>query len=418
MYLCRHKTYFSSLFYITTMSKSTTTRNVIIFDDNQVRKQLLPFTYTRPVALLRLGITTIDEKWRAMLGEATYSYLTVPYLKKKFPLKARRNANLMVAGHVVPTPQLAQQVLNLAHGEALMVGEQLIAFNGSARDFDARHFTRVVFPEQPPVTICQLYDIFERNGEVLCQDFDRLTHRRRSQPIPDTCTVIGDPKRIFIERGATVQGAMLNTNDGPIYIGPNVEVMEGACIRGAFAACHDAKVRIGAKVYGAVTLGPHCKIGGEVENSVFIGYSNKAHEGFLGDAVIGEWCNIGGGTTASNLKNDYSEIKLWNYATKRFERTGLQFCGLFLGDHSKIGVNCMINTATVVGVGVNIHGAGFPRNFVASFQEGSSNAGFKNVPFDTFITIAQRVMARRNITLTTQDRDIYKAIYNISDRYK
>ena len=393
-------------------------RNVILFDDNEVRKQLLPFTYTRPIALLRVGITTIAEKWQAMLGEANYSYLTVPYLKKKFPLHARRSSNLMIAGNVIPTPELAQQVLGLGLGEALMVGEQLIAFNGSAHDYDAHHYTRIHFPENIPLVIKHLYDIFEFNGVVLAQDFDRLTAGRESQPLSSTNTVIGDASRIFVEQGAYVEGAMLNTHEGPIYIGPNVEVMEGACIRGGFAACHDAKVRIGAKVYGATTLGPHCKIGGEVENTVFIGYSNKAHEGFLGDAVIGEWCNIGGGTTASNLKNDYGEIKLWNYASKRFERTGLQFCGLFMGDHSKIGVNGMINTATVLGVGVNIHGAGFPRNFVASFQEGSAAAGFKNVPLETFYTIAERVMARRSIVLTDVDRDIYKAIYNISDRYK
>ena len=393
-------------------------RNVILFDDNEVRKQLLPFTYTRPIALLRVGITTIAEKWQAMLGEANYSYLTVPYLKKKFPLHARRSSNLMVAGNVIPTPELAQQVLGLGLGEALMVGEQLIAFNGSAHDYDAHHYTRIHFPENIPLVIKHLYDIFEFNGVVLSQDFDRLTAGRESQPLSSTNTVIGDASRIFVEQGAYVEGAMLNTHEGPIYIGPNVEVMEGACIRGGFAACHDAKVRIGAKVYGATTLGPHCKIGGEVENTVFIGYSNKAHEGFLGDAVIGEWCNIGGGTTASNLKKDYGEIKLWNYASKRFERTGLQFCGLFMGDHSKIGVNGMINTATVLGVGVNIHGAGFPRNFVASFQEGSAAAGFKNVPLETFYTIAERVMARRSIILTDVDRDIYKAIYNISDRYK
>ena len=393
-------------------------RNVILFDDNEVRKQLLPITYTRPIALLRVGITTIAEKWQAMLGEANYSYLTVPYLKKKFPLHARRSSNLMVAGNVIPTPELAQQVLGLGLGEALMVGEQLIAFNGSAHDYDAHHYTRIHFPENIPLVIKHLYDIFEFNGVVLSQDFDRLTAGRESQPLSSTNTVIGDASRIFVEQGAYVEGAMLNTHEGPIYIGPNVEVMEGACIRGGFAACHDAKVRIGAKVYGATTLGPHCKIGGEVENTVFIGYSNKAHEGFLGDAVIGEWCNIGGGTTASNLKNDYGEIKLWNYASKRFERTGLQFCGLFMGDHSKIGVNGMINTATVLGVGVNIHGAGFPRNFVASFQEGSAAAGFKNVPLETFYTIAERVMARRSIVLTDVDRDIYKAIYNISDRYK
>ena len=392
-------------------------RNIIIFDDTQVRRHLLPLTYTRPTALLRVGITTIDEKWRSMLGEATYSYLTVPYLKGKFPLTARRD-NLLVAGHVIPTPELAQQALALQHGEALMVGEDLIAFNGSAHDFDDRHFSRVVFPATPPRILHSLPDIFELNGEIMQQDFDRLTAGRQSQSLSSTNVVVGDASRIFVEEGASVEGAFLNTKEGCIYLGRDVEVMEGACIRAPFAACHDAKVRMGAKVYGATTLGPHCKIGGEVENTVFIGYSNKAHDGFLGDAVIGEWCNLGGGTTASNLKNDYSEIKLWNYPAQRFLRTGLQFCGLIMGDHSKTGVNCMINTATVLGVGVNVHGAGFPRNFVASFQEGSATAGFKNVPLPSFFAIAERVMARRGIQLTDADRDIFTAIYNISDRYK
>ena len=250
------------------------------------------------------------------------------------------------------------------------------------------------------------------------QDFVRLTEGRESQPLSDTNVLVGDRNRIFIEEGASVEGAILNTVGGCMYIGRDVEVMEGACIRAPFAACHDAKVRMGAKVYGATTLGPFCKVGGEVENTVFIGYSNKAHDGFIGDAVIGEWCNLGGGTTASNLKNDYSEIKLWNYEAQKFLRTGLQFCGLIMGDHSKTGVNCMINTATVLGVGVNIHGAGFPRNFVASFQEGSASAGFKNVPLPAFFAIAERVMARRGIKLTDVDREIYTAIYNISDRYK
>lgn len=392
-------------------------RNIIIFDDSKVRRNLLPLTYTRPTALLRVGITTIDEKWRTMLGDAVFSYLTVPYLKKKFPLKAKHN-NLMVAGHVIPTEAIARQALALEHGEALMVGEELIAFNGSAHDFDNRHFKHIVYPETPPRILHSLPDIFEFNGEIMAHDFERLTSGRQSQPVSDTCIVVGARSRIFIEEGASVEGAILNTAEGCIYIGKDVEVMEGACIRAPFAACHDAKVRMGAKVYGATTLGPFCKVGGEVENTVFIGYSNKAHDGFLGDAVIGEWCNLGGGTTASNLKNDYSEIKLWNYEAQKFLRTGLQFCGLIMGDHSKTGVNCMINTATVLGVGVNVHGAGFPRNFVASFQEGSATAGFKNVPLQAFFAIAERVMARRGIALTEEDREIYTAIYNISDRYK
>ena len=392
-------------------------RNIIIFDDIEVRRHLLPLSYTRPVALLRVGITTIADKWRSMLGEATYSYLSVPYLKGKYPLKARRD-NLLVAGHVIPTPSLAAQVLQLKHGEALMSGEDLIAFNGSAHDFDNRHWQNVVYPEVKPDMITRPYHIFELNGKVLEADFERLTAGRSSQPLPESNVVIGDASRIFLEPGAWVEGAYLNTHEGSIYIGHDVEVMEGSMIRGSFAACPHAKVRMGAKIYGATTLGPYCKVGGEVENTVMIGYSNKAHDGFLGDAVIGEWCNLGGGTTASDLKNDYSEIKVWDYVEQRFLRTGLQFCGLIMGDHSKTGVNSMFNTATVVGVGANVHGAGFPRNFVGSFQEGSATAGFKDVPLQAFFAIAERVMARRGVKLTDADREIFTAIYNLKDRYK
>lgn len=396
-----------------------TMSNIIFFDDNEVRKNLLPLTYTRPTAMLRCGITTIASKWEAALGtdKATYSFLTVPYLKAKFPLVARR-ANLMIAGHVLPNPELVEQVKALKSGEALMLGEELLAFRGAARDFDNRHFTRVVHPTSLPITLHYPYDIFERNDEAFELDFERITHGRKSQPVSKTCTVIGDKSKIFIEKGAKVEGAMLNTTAGHIYIGADAEVMEGSCIRAPFAACEHAVVKMGAKVYGATTLGPYCKVGGEVANVVFLGYSNKAHDGFLGNAVIGEWCNIGGGTTASNLKNDYSEVKLWNYASKRFLRTGRQFCGLIMGDHCKTGVNCMINTGTVMGVGVNLHGAGFPRPFVGSFHEGSDVAGFKNVQLKAFLETAERVMARRNIALTDADRTIYETIYNIRDRYK
>ena len=393
--------------------------NIIFFDDNEVRKNLLPLTYTRPTAMLRCGITTIASKWKAAIGNEnmTYSFLTVPYLKAKFPLVARR-ANLMIAGHVLPDHELVKQVLALKSGEALMLGEELIAFRGAARDFDNRHFTSVTHPAEKPIMLHYPYDIFEQNGAAMELDFKRITASRKSQPISKSCTVIGDKSRIFIEPGAKVEGAFLNTNDGPIYIGADAEVMEGSCIRAPFAACRHAVVKMGCKIYGATTFGPFCKVGGEVANVVFLGYSNKAHDGFLGNAVIGEWCNIGGGTTASNLKNDYSEVKLWNYASKRFMRTGRQFCGLIMGDHCKTGVNCMINTGTVMGVGVNLHGAGFPRPFVASFHEGSDNAGFKNVKLEAFFATAERVMSRRGIELTDADRTIYEAIYNIRDKYK
>ena len=368
--------------------------NIIFFDDNEVRKNLLPLTYTRPTAKLRCGITTIASKWQAAIGNdnMTYSFLTVPYLKAKFPLIARR-ANLMIAGHVLPNPELVKQVLALKSGEAIMLGEELIAFRGAARDFDTRHFVKVSHPTTLPVMLHFPYDIFEQNGKAMELDFDRITARRKSQHISDSCIVIGDKKRIFIEKGAKVEGAILNTNEGCIYIGADAEVMEGACIRAPFAACRHAVVKMGAKVYGATTFGPFCKVGGEVANVVFQGYSNKAHDGFLGNAVM-------------------------NYASKRFLRTGRQFCGLIMGDHCKTGVNCMINTGTVMGVGVNLHGAGFPRPFVGSFHEGSDMAGFKNVKLDAFFATAERVMSRRGIELTDADRTIYEAIYNIRDKYK
>ena len=394
-----------------------TMRNIIIYDDNLIRKQLLPLTYTRPIARLRIGITTIEEKWKYWLGEASYSWLTASYLQEKFPLSAQAS-NVMIAGNVLPSAALARQVLSLNEGEAIIDGELVVAFNGKPEDFDNRTFARTIAPAEKPVCINHLYDIFEANSRAIATDFSRLTQGRTSQPIPHSTTVIGDASQIFIEEGACVEGAFLNTKSGPIYIGKNVEIMECAAVRGPFAACHDSKVKIGAKIYKGTTLGPFCKVGGEVENTVFIGHSNKAHDGFLGDAVIGEWCNIGGGTTASNLKNDYGEIKLWNYASQRFERTGRQFLGLIMGDHCKTGVNCMINTATVLGVGVNIHGSGFPRNFVASFMEGGSNAGFKDVNLKNFFAIAERVMARRGITMTDTDRQIFNDIYAIAKKYK
>lgn len=393
-------------------------RNVIFFDNNEVRTQLLPLTYTRPMCRLRIGIDTIEQKWQSMLGpEARYSYLTATYLAKKYPLHATAT-NLMVAGNIVPTPQLAKQVLALQPGQALVTTQdELVAFYGTAHDFDDHRYSKTI-KATDVIALHMLYDIFELNAQVLEHDFERLTAGRQSQPVSPTCTVVGDPGRIFIEPGASVEGAFLNTKEGPIYIGERVEVMEGACIRAPFAACHDAKVRMGAKVYGATTLGPFCKVGGELENVVMIGMSNKAHDGYLGDAVIGEWCNLGGGTTASNLKNDYGEIRLWNYATRHFDHTGRQFCGLIMGDHCKTGVNCMINTATVLGVGVNVHGAGFPRNFVRSFQEGSYNAGFKTVKLDAFFATARVVMARRGVELTEVDRKMYQDIFEISKKYE
>lgn len=391
-------------------------KNIILFDEKSTRDNLLPLTFTRPVAGLRFGINTIAEKWqRAIVG--SYSYMVTDYLQAKFPISLNGDDNIFIAGNICPNEELISAIENLPLNSAITHGDTLIAFRGNINDFNSRSWTQESSIENPPLAIKMLYDIFTLNDIALREDFNAITAGRKSQPLSNSNTLIGNPDMIFIEDGATVEGAILNTNNGPIYICKEAEIMEGSCIRGGLALCEHAVINMGTKIYGATTIGPYCKVGGELNNVVMQSYSNKAHDGFLGNAVIGEWCNIGGGTSASNLKNDYTEIKLWNYPAHRFLRTGLQFCGLIMGDHSKAGINCMFNTATVVGVGVNIHGSGFPRNFVASFSEGSS-AGFIDVSLAKFFDIAKRMMARRNIELTDTDREIFQSIYNIADTYK
>ena len=394
--------------------------NIILFDEKDNWKDLLPISFTRPIADICVGISTIREKWERFFPNDNISYLPVDYLQVKFaPVYC--DDNIFIASNVLPSAETVAVVKNLNIGDAVMADGKIFAFRGEKDDFEKGNYVRTA--EVTGVcAIKWLYDIFLMNDAELKVDFKAITEGRQSAPLSDTCTIVGPREfdgmpSIFLEEGASVEGAMLNANGGPIYIGKDAVVMEGSCIRGSFAACEHAQVNMGAKVYGATTLGPHCKVGGELNNVVMIGYSNKAHDGFLGNAVVGEWCNIGAGTNASNLKNDYTEIKLWNYRTHRFLKTGLQFCGLILADHSKIGINCMLNTATVIGVGVNIHGAGFPRNFVASFLEGGA-AGYTDVSVAKFFDIAKRMMARRNIILSDVDKAIFESIYAIADNYK
>lgn len=397
-------------------------RYVILFDPEDARNNLLPITYTRPVAMIRIGIDTIFRKWEAALPDACISPLTVPYLQQKFPT-TYIGISTFVAGNLIPNQRLVKAILSLKLGEGLYNNDKLIAYRGYLEDFNSGNIAFKTDYYDEIKSIFWLYDIFQMNGDVLIYDFFRLIAGRTSQPLSRTNLVIGDPTfldgtpKIFIEPGASVEGVTINVTAGPVYIGRDATIMEGSCIRAPFAACEHSQVNMGSKIYGPTTLGPYCKVGGELNNVVMIGYSNKAHDGFLGNAVIGEWCNLGAGCTASNLKNDYSEIKLWNYPASRFLKTGLQFCGLIMGDHSKAGINCMFNTATVLGVGVNIHGAGFPRNFVASFSEGST-AGFNDVSLPKFFTIAERVMSRRHVELTETDKQIFEAIYKIADSYK
>ena len=382
--------------------------NYILFDTTQEHGNLLPLTFTRPVADLRVGIDTLRAKWEAMLpGE--YSYLTENYLAEKFPATVQDD-NIFIAGHLLATPALASQISTLSIGEAIADENEIWAYRGASFIPGETQPIHTITPCETPDAIRFPHDIFSKNGKELQADFTRITNGRTSAPLSNTCTLIGDSSLLFIEEGATVECTTLNTKNGPIYIGKDAEVMETCAVRGPLALYEHAVLNMGTKVYGPTTLGPYCKCGGELNNVVFIGYSNKAHDGFLGNAVIGEWCNLGADTVASNLKNTYAEVRLWNYPERRFIRTGLQFCGPIIGDHSKAGINTMFNTATVVGVGCNVYGPGFPRTYIPSFSEGGAQ-GMTELSLNRFYDIAERVMARRHKELTDVDRRLYAYLF-------
>jgi UDP-N-acetylglucosamine diphosphorylase/glucosamine-1-phosphate N-acetyltransferase len=388
--------------------------NYVLFDDYS-RNHLLPLTFTRPVADIRFGILTIREKWEKLLNEKT-STLTEDYLSGKFPIN-REKDTILINGSIVPTEDLISKIKNLQTNEALVNEESIIAQHINADELDAstenenEKITQFEYNE-PCLKINNSWDIFSKNGEAIIADFKLITHGRTSEKLDKTNVVIGDGE-IFVEKGAKVTASILNTNNGPIYIGKNAEVMEGCVIRGPFALCESAEVKMSAKIYGPTTIGPFSKVGGELNNVVIFGYSNKAHDGFLGNSVIGEWCNLGADTNSSNLKNTYEEVKLWNYPYQSFVPTGLQFCGLIMGDHSKCGINTMFNTGTVVGVNSNIFGSGFQRNFIASFSWGGTQ-GFAAYDVDKALRVARLVYSRRNIEFTENDEKIMRHIHLVS----
>ena len=350
------------------------------------------------------------ERWQHYIS-GDYYWQTEDYLSELFPCATVSDiSDIYIAGNIVADADIAQAVVDLPNDSLL------VAIDGSEIARRGNGSKTIVY-DGHIIALKHVYDIFVKNAEVLTMDFDRITFGRVSQPVDPSNIVLGDPSKIFIEEGATVEASTLNTRQGPIYIGRDSTVMEGCHLRGPIALGQHAVANMGTLIYGATTLGPYCKVGGELNNVVMLGYANKAHDGFLGNAVIGEWCNLGGGTVASNLKNDYTEIKLWNYTAHRFLRTGLQFCGLIMGDHSKSAINTSFNTATVVGVGCNIISEGMPRVFIPSFLKGGT-AGFDNVNLNEFFAIAQRVMARRGIELSDAHRRLFQAIFDFADRYK
>lgn len=387
--------------------------NYILFDGPH-RNALLPFTFTRPVADIRVGILTIREKWEKYLGSTTTT-ITEEYLSDKWPMVEMEH-NVMINASFLPNEILVEMIKNLELHQAIFQDEEVVAFyakEGEEVDFDT--FEIIEFTEEG-IKIENTWDIFQKNDVAIREDFELLTEDRTSQPIPKSVNVLS-PEHIFIEEGAKLEFVTLNASTGPIYIGKNAEIMEGSVIRGPFALCESGRVKLATKVYGATTVGPHSVIGGEVNNSVLFGYSNKGHDGFLGNAVLGEWCNIGADSNNSNLKNNYEPVKLWSYETENFAQTGLQFCGLMMGDHSKCGINTMFNTGTVVGVSTNIFGAGFPRNFVPSFSWGGAS-GFTTYVTKKAFETAEIVMARRNVAFSEEDAKILEHVFEATKKYR
>ncbi len=392
--------------------------NYILFGA-QARNHLLPFTFLRPVADIRVGIMTIREKWEACLNKATSS-LTEPYLAKKYPL-VKEADNMLINSSVLPNETLIEEIKQLKPNQTLISGDILIAHRVRAEDIDnlGLELLEDVEPMHTRSKIRKLYrlwDIIVFNEQQITEDFVLLTAGSESQPIPAHAQVINQ-ENVFVEAGAKIDMAMINASEGPVYIGKDAHVMDGAMIRGPVSIGERSIIRMGAKLYGGSSIGPHCKVGGEMISSIIFGYSNKAHEGFLGHSVIGEWCNIGADTNTSNLKNNYDEVRLWDYAEESFISTGLTFCGTFMGDHSKCGINTMFNTGTVIGVNAQLFGAGFMRNFIPSFTWGSPS-GFTTVDFEKSVRIAKRVFARRNKEFTPIDEHILRSVFEHTNSYR
>lgn len=384
--------------------------NYILFDD-ATWQNLLPLTFTKPVSEIRIGILTITEKWETYLnGKLTFQ--TQEYLSSKFKAVYTNNA-VFINGKICPTPELLAQINNLEFNKGIKKGNTLIAYRSNTAS--ALNIEEALSSSEETtinyVSVENTWDIFSKNGEAIKQDFELLTRDKISQPLSSSNTVIGDAKAIFLEEGAVVEAAILNTKSGPIYIGKDAEIMEGSVVRGPFALCEHSALKLSTKVYGPTTIGPHSKVGGEINNSVVFGFSNKAHDGFLGNSVIGEWCNLGADTNNSNLKNNYGNVKLYNYAQQKMVDTGLQFCGLTMGDHSKCGINTMFNTGTVVGVGANIFGGGFPPTHIPSFSWGGSE-GMEDYQFDKMIETANRVYARRSISMSAEEKQILQTVFD------
>ncbi len=387
--------------------------NYILFDEFITRKNMLPLTFVRPVAEIRFGILTMREKWEYFLGEKT-STLTENYLLPKYPI-VEEDHNILINASFQPEKDMVKMVKNLKKNQSLVSGDHIIAMH-TPRAGNEQEDIELVDYEGTPLKLNYPWDIFTYNDLAIQHDFPIVTAGRKSAGFGKGTHVVA-PENVFVEEGAVISHAMINATNAFVYIGKDSEIMEGAMIRGSFALCNNSVVKMGAKIYGATTIGPWSKVGGELDNVVFLGFSNKAHDGFLGNSVIGEWCNLGSGTNSSNLKNSYDIVKVWNYYEQRFIDTGLQFAGLIMGDHSKTGINTMLNTGTVIGVNANVFGSGFPRQFIPSFSWGGA-AGFTGFDFDKAVEIAERVFSRRNLIFDAKEKSILKSVYQATFVYR
>ncbi len=395
-------------------------KNLILFDDDY-RDSLKPFTFTRPISEIRLGILTIREKWEKALG-AQASFITADYLSEKYPIVISDD-NLLINGSVLPNDRLLKLIQQLDMNEALLLEGELIATRLRKAQFDL--LVKSDFVDEiagyeikgtPIIKLENNWDIFQYNRAAIEYDFQLLTKGRASQPISSTNRILAKDN-VFLEEGAYVECAIMNAQSGPIYVGRNATVMEGAILKGPVAIGENAKVKMGARIYGPTTIGPGSKAGGEIKGSVLFANSNKSHDGYLGDSVIGEWCNLGADTNTSNLKNNYSEIRIWHYPSGSFKSTGHIFLGLMMGDHSKTGINTMLNAGTVIGVSSNIFGAGYPRTFIPSFSWGGKR-GFKTYLFEQAMDTARKVQSRRNIPFTSMDEHIFRQIFEETAGYR
>jgi len=390
--------------------------NVILFDPPKARLQLLPLTFTRPVGALRVGIFTLQQKWQNAL-QVPVSFLTQDYLSQKFPVHIQ-DQNLLINGGLCPTPQLLEALQQLSPGAGLVQNGIVLAVNASAQtikaaqqDLEAALFNiNYTAFNSAATVVSQPWHIFQHNGAQIRADFDYLSANQNSHAIKDQATTVYGRQNIFIEEGVHIRAAVLNAEDGPIYLGKNAQVHEGALIKGPFALCEGSHVNMGGKMRGDTTVGPYSKVGGEISNSVIQGFSNKGHDGFLGNSVLGEWCNLGADTNTSNLKNNYANVKLWSYQKEGFVDSGSMFCGLIMADHAKCGINTMFNTGTVVGVSANVFGSGFPRNFIPSFSWGGAQ-GFSTYKLNKVYQTAELVMQRRKLALNEQEKAILQEVF-------